>query len=63
MSEATARENQFVYAAEPVTDFAAKAIGDKSASMRKQHPDDPMHGVQYRVRKVDKTPDIEAEAS
>lgn len=55
MTEATAKENQFAFTAEPVIDFAAKAIGDASDTRRKQFPDEPHHGVTWRVKKKSKT--------
>ena len=54
MPEAFDKANQFAFVAEPVVDFAARAIAVAADARRKQHKDDPnaMHGVSFRVRKV-----------
>lgn len=54
MPEALDKENQFAFVAEPVIDFAARAIAMAADHRRKTFKDDPnvMAGVSFRVRKV-----------
>jgi hypothetical protein len=56
MSEALDKANQFAFVAEPVVDFAARAIDVAADSRRKTFKDDPnvMAGVSFHVRKVKK---------
>lgn len=61
-SEATARENEHAFAAEPIPtiDFSAKAIGDAQDAYYKQWPDVSRNGHLWRVRKKSGPPASEA---
>lgn len=54
MPEALDRANQFAFVAEPVIDFAARAVAIAAEHRRTTFKDDPnvMAGVSFRVRKV-----------
>lgn len=56
MPEAMDKANQFAFVADPVVDFAARAVAVAAEDRKKTYKDDPnvMAGVSFRVRKVKK---------